>query len=79
MIKYHPCKIGTQPALIQLYRGYRIRVGLIIKYRFEGEHGKWRQGRIWSVRKDGFFHVSHMLNPGKYQLEKERKWKPHET
>ena len=48
-MKIYRCKLGTIPALIQLFRKYRIREGLIIRYREDGHYGKWKKGRVWKV------------------------------
>lgn len=56
MVKYHSCKVGSIPAEIQLFRAYRIRLGLRIKFRKEREHD-WRIGWIYEVHKSGYFKV----------------------
>ena len=53
------CKVGTFPRLIYLYRRYRIRKGLRIKYRYAEEFPSWRIGYVWEVHTNGYFKVSH--------------------
>ena len=53
------CKVGTKPALIHLYRAYKIRENLFITFRYERERD-WHTGRVWKVLKDGFFFVELM-------------------
>lgn len=60
MPKYHPCKVGTIPAIIHLRYHYRIRVGLRIEYRMrEHDSGGWQEGWIYEVHDDGYFKVRH--------------------
>ena len=51
------CKVGTQPALIYLYRGYKPRVGLRIKFRYYNEERRWHTGIIDSVSPSGYLHI----------------------
>ena len=51
-----PCKVGTFPRSIYLYRKYRIRVGLKIIYRYADER-QWRIGYVWEVHSNGYFKV----------------------
>lgn len=58
-MKFVYCKIGTIPNLIWLRYKYRLRVGLKIQYRKEGEYSKWHVGYVWKVNPNGFFFVAH--------------------
>jgi len=46
--------LGSIPARVQLFRAYRIRLGLRIKFRKEGEHN-WQFGWIYEVHENGYF------------------------
>lgn len=52
-----PCKIGTVPGLVYLYRHYRLRPGLFIKFR-DWTSPMWQGGIVWRVNSDGFFFIN---------------------
>lgn len=54
MVEYHSCKLGTVPAEVQLFRAYRVRPGIRLKFRKKGDH-KWRFGWVYDVLEDGYF------------------------
>jgi hypothetical protein len=57
MVKYHRCKLGTIPSYVQLFRAYKIRVGLKVKFRKKGEYN-WREAWIYAVHDDGYFKMA---------------------
>ena len=63
-----PCKVGTIPELVQLYRRYKLRLGLVVKYRpvsatrygrYEPRQREWSTGIVEQV--DGnYFRLSRL-------------------
>jgi len=53
--KPYPCKIGTQPWVVVLWRSYRLEVGRKIKVRDYRHGSKWFCVTIERVNGDGYF------------------------
>ena len=54
LVKWVSCKIGTMPSYVLISERYKIRVGLVIRYKEEGEV-RYRYARIFEVHDNGYF------------------------
>lgn len=74
--KVRSCKVGTMPECVQLYRCYKLRLGLLVRYRplhieatsryglvrlmWEPREKHWALGIVEDVHKSGYFRISRL-------------------
>lgn len=59
--KVYPCKVGTVPGLVVLWKNSKPKVGHKIKYRDdELTYGRWETGIVWKMHDDGYFFIDRM-------------------
>ena len=73
MTKWVSCKIGTIPSYILISERYKIRVGLIIRYKKEDEV-RYRYARIFEVHDSGYFKAVVVEDVDWFEQNKTKGW-----
>ena len=60
--KLHSCKIGTQPGLVAIKRGYKVTLNTRIEFCSHRDlpNRRWSSGIVTKINPDGYFFIELM-------------------